>query len=79
MRMLRSSALRLAVGYISLGLAALVLFAAPLWYAWRVTVEDGRAEILQADAQRLAEVFGAGRCAGSDQLHRCARRPADRR
>jgi len=55
--MLRSSALRLAVGYISLGLAALALFAAPLWYAWRVTVEDGRAEILQADAQRLADVF----------------------
>ncbi|MGH8143048.1 MAG: sensor histidine kinase [Steroidobacteraceae bacterium] len=57
MRVLRSSALRLAVGYISLGLAALALFAAPLWYAWRVTVEDGRAEILQADAQRLSEVF----------------------
>ncbi|HEX4023284.1 MAG TPA: HAMP domain-containing sensor histidine kinase [Steroidobacteraceae bacterium] len=57
MRALRSSALRLAVGYISLGLAALALFAAPLWYAWRVTVEDGRAEILQADAQRLSDVF----------------------
>ena len=57
MRALRSSALRLAVGYISLGLAALALFAAPLWYAWRVTVEDGRAEVLQADAQRLADVF----------------------
>ncbi len=36
---------------------ALVLFAAPLWYAWRVTIEDSRTAFLQADAQRLAEVF----------------------
>ena len=55
--LMRSSALNLAVGYISLGLAALALFAAPIWYAWRVTVQDGRAEILQADAQRLTDVF----------------------
>ena len=41
MKFLRSSALTLAVGYISLGLAALALFAAPLWYAWRVTIEEG--------------------------------------
>ena len=54
---MRSSALNLAVGYISLGLAALALFAAPIWYAWRVTIQDGRAEILQADAQRLTDVF----------------------
>ena len=57
MKFLRSSALTLAVGYISLGLAALALFAAPLWYAWRVTIEEGRNEILQSDAQRLTEVF----------------------
>ena len=31
--MMRSSALSLAMGYVALGLAALVLFAAPLWYA----------------------------------------------
>src|ERR1700740_75059 len=55
--LLRSSALTLAVGYISLGLAALALFAAPLWYAWRVTIQEGRVEILQADAQRLSDVF----------------------
>jgi hypothetical protein len=54
---MRSSALTLAVGYICLGLAALALFATPLWYAWRVTIQDGRTEILEADAQRLAEVF----------------------
>jgi signal transduction histidine kinase len=57
MKVLRSSALTLAVAYISLGLAALALFAAPLWYAWRVTIQDGRSEVLQSDAQRLTEVF----------------------
>jgi signal transduction histidine kinase len=54
---LRSSATNLALAYILLGLAALALFATPLWYAWRVTIKDGRVEILQADAQRLSDVF----------------------
>jgi len=27
------------MGYVALGLAALVLFAAPLWYAWQVTIK----------------------------------------
>jgi signal transduction histidine kinase len=54
---MRSSALTLAVGYISLGLAALALFAMPMWYEWRVTIQEGRTEILQADALRLTEVF----------------------
>src|SRR6185312_14841840 len=57
MRALRSTALRLSASYIGLGLIALVLFAAPLWYAWRVTIEDSRMAILQADAQRLTQVF----------------------
>src|ERR1700726_5109922 len=55
--MMRSSALSLALSYVALGITALVLFAAPLWYAWQVTIQEGRAEILQVDAQRLAEVF----------------------
>src|ERR1700734_3069441 len=55
--MIRSSALSLALGYVALGITALVLFAAPLWYAWQVTIQEGRIEILQVDAQRLAEVF----------------------
>jgi signal transduction histidine kinase len=55
--MIRSSALSLALGYVALGITALVLFAAPLWYAWQVTIQEGRTEILQVDAQRLAEVF----------------------
>src|ERR1700733_7848528 len=56
-RMIQSSAFTLAFGYVALGIAALILFAAPLWYAWQVTIEDGRIELLQADTQRLAEVF----------------------
>jgi signal transduction histidine kinase len=55
--MMRSSALSLALGYVALGIAALVLFAAPLYYAWQVTIQDGRSEILQADAARLTDVY----------------------
>jgi hypothetical protein len=50
---------------VALGLTALVLFAAPLWYAWQVTIQEGRAEILQADAQRLTDVY---RRDGADAL-----------
>ncbi len=57
MRVIRSSAFNLAVGYVAFGFAALILFAAPLWYAWQVTIQDGRTEILRTDAARLAEVF----------------------
>ncbi len=63
--MIRSSAMSLAVGYVALGIAALVLFAAPLWYAWQVTIQDGRLEFLLADAQRLTDVY---RRDGADAL-----------
>src|SRR6267154_2806855 len=56
-RMLRSSALSLALTYVALGIVALVLFAAPLWYSWQVTIQDSRTELLQIDSQRLAEVL----------------------
>src|SRR5262249_44403150 len=56
-RLLRSSAFTLAFSYVAFGIAALVLFAAPLWYAWQVTIQDSRTEILRADTQRLSEVF----------------------
>jgi len=59
-RGIRVSALNLALGYVLLGVAALICFAAPLWYAWQVTIHDGRAEILNEDADRLAEVFEHG-------------------
>jgi hypothetical protein len=54
---MRSSAYTLAAGYIGLAIVALVLFAAPLWYAWQVTINDNRAEVLQQDATRLGTVF----------------------
>ncbi|HTV49925.1 MAG TPA: HAMP domain-containing sensor histidine kinase [Steroidobacteraceae bacterium] len=54
---IRSSAAAVAIGYVLFGLAALVLFAAPLRYAWQHTVEDTRLELLREDSQRLAEVF----------------------
>jgi signal transduction histidine kinase len=55
--MMRSSAVSLALGYVVLGIAALVLFAAPLWYAWQVTIQEGRMEYLQLDAQRLTDIL----------------------
>ncbi len=56
-KVIRSATFVLSFGYIAFGVVALVLFAAPLWYAWQVTVEDGRSEILRADMLRLTEVF----------------------
>jgi signal transduction histidine kinase len=56
-RVLHSSAVTLAVGYVAFGIAALILFAAPLWYAWQVTIQDGRTELLRVDSQRLTDVF----------------------
>ncbi len=53
----RSSPVTWAIGYLMLGLAALVAFAVLLWYAWNVSIFSGREEILHADAQHLAEVF----------------------
>ncbi|HEU4627392.1 MAG TPA: HAMP domain-containing protein, partial [Steroidobacteraceae bacterium] len=56
-RLLGASARTLAAVYIAFGVAALILFAAPLWLAWTQTIEAGREEILREDAQRLTEVF----------------------
>ncbi len=56
-RLIRSSALAWALGYVLMGLAALAAFAIPLWYAWNGTIRTAREEILRDDAQRLTEVF----------------------
>jgi signal transduction histidine kinase len=56
-RVIRSSAATLAIGYVLLAFAALVLFAAPLRYAWQATIDDFRFELLREDSQRLAHVF----------------------
>ena len=57
MKMLRSSALTFALGYLGLGLLALALFAAPLWYTWRTTLERASSGVLQSDVQRFTEVY----------------------
>jgi signal transduction histidine kinase len=54
---LRSSALRVALGYIAVSIAVLALFAAPLWYAWRQNIEQVRAELLREDTQSLTDIF----------------------
>src|SRR5207247_1706621 len=56
-RYFRSSAFRLALGYISVSIAVLALFAAPLWYAWRENVEQVRTELLREDVQSLTDIF----------------------
>jgi signal transduction histidine kinase len=56
-RLIRSSTVNWAFGYVLLGIAALAVFAVPLWYAWSVTIFEGRQEILRDDAQRLTELF----------------------
>lgn len=53
----RSSALTLAIFYVALGVLSLALFAFPLWYAWRVTIEEYRIELIKEDVQRFTEVF----------------------
>jgi signal transduction histidine kinase len=52
-----ASAVNWAFGYVLLGVAALALFAVPLWYAWSVTIFEGRQEILRDDALRLTELY----------------------
>ena len=56
-RYFRSSAFRLALGYIAVSIAVLALFAAPLWYAWRENVEQVRTELLREDVQTLTDIF----------------------
>jgi signal transduction histidine kinase len=56
-RLIRSSPVVWALGYLALGLAALVAFAVLLWYAWNVSIFSGREEILRDDAQRMTGVF----------------------
>jgi hypothetical protein len=54
-------------------MVALVLFAAPLWYAWQVTIQDGRAEICKP-MRSVSPILSPRRRRGPEELHRCARR-----
>jgi signal transduction histidine kinase len=53
----RFSARTLTLMYIALSLVVLSLFAAPVWYAWRKFIDENRTHILQADTQRLEDVY----------------------
>ena len=63
-RLIRSSAVNWAFGYVLLGSCGAGVFAVPLWYAWSVTIFDGRQEILRDDAQRLTGCFNREGVAG---------------
>lgn len=52
----RLSASKLAIAYVVLSLAVLVLFATPLVYEWRATIVEGRGELVQEDLRRLEDV-----------------------
>jgi signal transduction histidine kinase len=54
---LRFSALSVALGYVAVSLVLLALFATPLWYVWRNTIDRGRTEVLQADAKKMMDLF----------------------
>jgi signal transduction histidine kinase len=54
---LRFSARSVALSFVGVSLVVLAFFASPLWYAWRETVEEDRARLLQADTHRLENVF----------------------
>lgn len=56
-KLLRFSALNLALGYVAVSLVALALFATPLWYAWSNTIEQSRTEALQAEARNMMDLF----------------------
>jgi signal transduction histidine kinase len=56
-RLLRFSAFNLALGYIALSIAVLILFAIPLGIAWRGGIDEARTEHLQQDVQRLTDIF----------------------
>ncbi|KAB8042601.1 HAMP domain-containing protein [Janthinobacterium aquaticum] len=53
------SARTIAVGYVTVSLLVLAMFAGPLWYTWKITVEGVRTELLQTDTERLSRLFAS--------------------
>ena len=51
------SARTIAVGYVTVSLLVLAMFAGPLWYTWKTNVEAVRTELLQTDTERLSKLF----------------------
>jgi signal transduction histidine kinase len=65
LKLLRFSALTIALSYIAVSLVVLAAFATPLWYAWRETVEDSRGKALEAESVRLIHIVSTQ---GPDKL-----------
>lgn len=59
-RVIRSTSTVIATGYVLFGIAALVLFALPLGYAWTQTMDDTRVAVLTEDAQRMTAMYDHG-------------------
>lgn len=53
----RLSASKIAASYVAISLVALILFAAPILYAWNRIVEERGTERLREDTRRLSRVF----------------------
>jgi signal transduction histidine kinase len=62
---MRFSARNVALAYAAVSLALLALFATPLWYSWGNTIEQGRTELIEAEARRMTDLFFAR---GADAL-----------
>jgi signal transduction histidine kinase len=56
-RVLRLSALRLAIAYIVLSIVVLGVLTVPLRYAWHQNIEDARSEIIKEDAQSMSDIL----------------------
>src|SRR6266850_660892 len=56
-RFLRFSARNLGLGYIVLGIGVLALFATPLLFAWRHSIDTARIASLHEDSQRMEDIF----------------------
>jgi signal transduction histidine kinase len=56
-RSLRLSASNIAASYVAISLVVLILFAAPILYAWNTIVEERSTERLGEDAERLSRVL----------------------
>jgi signal transduction histidine kinase len=54
---IRFSSRNVALLYVAASAIVLSLFAGPLWYVWNNTIEKGRIELLEADAQKMASLF----------------------
>ncbi|WP_454743208.1 ATP-binding protein [Cupriavidus necator] len=56
-KLLHFSALNVGLSYAAVSLVVLALFATPLLFAWRNTIEQSRTEVLQADARNMQNLF----------------------